>query len=138
MIRFFIIFSLSLVSMNTNAETEYYHCDKDIDTYWKFDVDNMDQIDPFASPVVMRKLFYNVPYYDVSYNDEWFLVSSVVEYALGIAKSYYFINRKGKESWRRVRGEELERLGICKQFKPENPEEFFKLAPIEEPETDDD
>lgn len=132
LIRLYTLTVFILLMSNVSAAVEYYHCERGPDTYWKFDIDNIDSISPFDSPVVFRTTAgITMPPPIVKYNDEWFMVIMLGSGTYGVQMIYY-INRKGKESWMRMGEGGPSSLGVCHDIQGEDLNTFFNLRSTED------
>jgi hypothetical protein len=134
----YIIVSFTiLLSISAQSEVEYYHCEESVDTFWKFDINaiNNKSISPHKSPKVrVRQLGFVDEISDVEISSEWFKVTSFAGGGLfqPDIEIETYINRKGGHSIRQVVnpifGDGKSDMGVCKDFiEGENLDILFKM-----------
>ena len=131
------IFITIVLSTNALSEIEYYHCESGADTFWKFDIDaiNNKNISPFKKPKVrVRQLGSVGENSNVEVSDEWFKITNSVSGGLLLAdiEIVTYINRKGGNSITQVTnpifGDGRRDMGVCKNYiEGENLDTLFKM-----------
>ena len=119
-----LIILLITVALSTNAASnvEYYHCEKGIDNYWKFDIDAIDSISPYSKPEARRRATGEVmEYSNVRMSEEWFKVITYVGGGMmADTEITFYINRQGKNSIVKQNnalfGMIEDDLGVCKNY----------------------
>ena len=121
------LFSI-LISINTYAEFEYYHCEKGMDSYWRFDIDAINDVSPDSLSKSRRKNSIGeiTDLTNVAFSNDWFKV--IINSGLITEVSY--ISRIGEESVRKITSSisssEYD-LGVCKNYiKDKDLSSFFK------------
>ncbi|MCU7827789.1 MAG: hypothetical protein KZQ85_01845 [Candidatus Thiodiazotropha sp. (ex Myrtea sp. 'scaly one' KF741663)] len=130
--KLFPLFVLMFYAINAYGEIEYYHCKKGVDSYWKFDLDRIQEVDPFNPPVLSRQAGEVMPRENVKHNNEWYVVPI---YVSGMQVMYY-INRKGGESLFRMDSGYPMSLGKCTDIVGDDLDELFRLRTFEDAEKD--
>jgi len=130
----FLIIATLFCSTFALSKVEYYHCEKGVDNYWKFNVSAIDSISPYSKPEVRRRAMGEVmEYSNVRMSDEWF---KVITYAgggwLADTEITFYINRQGKKSMYKQNnplfGIIEEDVGVCKNYiEGENLDTLFKM-----------
>ncbi len=136
-LSYIVALSTILLSISAQSEIEYYHCEESVDTFWKFDIDaiNNKSISPHKNPKVrVRQLGFVDEFSDVEISSEWLKVTSFVGGGLfqPDIEIETYINRRGGHSIRQVVnpifGDGKSDMGVCKGFiEGENLDTLFKM-----------
>ena len=120
---------ISFGFVNTSfAEIEYYHCEKGIDSYWRFDIDAINNLSPDSLSKSRRKNAIGeiTDLTNVTFSNGWFKV--IINAGLYTEVSY--ISRIGEESVRKVTSSissSEHDLGVCKNYiRDKDLSSFFK------------
>ena len=120
---------ISFGFVNTSlAEIEYYHCEKGIDSYWRFDIDAINNLSPDSLSKSRRKNAIGeiTDLTNVTFSNEWFKV--IIN--AGLITEVSYISRIGEESVRKVTSSissSEHDLGFCKNYiRDKDLSSFFK------------
>lgn len=95
---YFLIVPVLIYPSVALSAIEYFHCEKRIDSYWKFDTEAISnkEITPYIKPKVrMRQMGEVTEFGNVEMTDEWFKVTMGIDFVR-------FFNRKGRTSFVRA------------------------------------
>lgn len=123
-----ILLTLTLSSTANSAEYEYYHCEKGIDSYWRFDVSVIDDISPDAGPAVrVRQMSEVSELSNVRMSKDWFRIIRPIQ----LTEILTFISRTGKKSMNRhdnpILGIVENDFGVCGPIVGEDLDTLFMM-----------